>query len=67
MELTEEMLRRIANTIGELRLRIVLTQVMALVTKETREELEEVVKKTQETPEFQEACDEIFAQLKGNP
>jgi hypothetical protein len=59
MELTEDMLRRIANDIADLRLRVSI--VGHLVTQE----IEPVVQKATASPDFQTFRNQIFEQLKG--
>jgi len=65
MELTEDMLRRIANNLGSLKLRLDLLQQMLTQRGEKLEEFEKLEREA-DSPELRRICDEIFEQLKGN-
>ena len=65
MELTEDMLRRIANNLGSLKLRLDLLQQMLTQRGEKLEECEKLEREA-DSPELRRICDEIFEQLKGN-
>jgi hypothetical protein len=65
MELTEEVLRRIATNIAEIittmiALRLILVQLGANIP-----ELDWMLSGVQDSPEFQQICDNILEQLKG--
>ena len=65
MELTEDMLRRIANNIGSLKLRLDLLQQILTQRGEKLEEFEKLEREA-DSPELRRICDEIFEQLKGD-
>ena len=65
IELTEDMLRRIANSIGDLRLKIALVRELLTQMGANPEELDRVANQTLQMPEFQHLCNQIFAHLKG--
>ena len=65
MELTEEMLRIIAENLTDLRLRVDLLQKVALHAVNV-EAFEKLVKQARETPSFQESCDRALEELKGH-
>jgi hypothetical protein len=65
MELTEDMLRRIANNLGSLKLRLDLLQQMLTQRGEKVEEFEKLEREA-DSPELRRICDEIFEQLKGD-
>jgi hypothetical protein len=65
MELTEDMLRRIANNLGSLKLRLDLLQQLLTQRGEKFEEFEELEREA-DSPELRRICDEIFEQLKGD-
>jgi len=64
MELTEDMLRRIANNMGSLKLRLDLLQQMLTQRGEKFEAFEKLEQEA-DSPELRRICDEIFEQLKG--
>jgi hypothetical protein len=65
MELTEDMLRRIANNLGSLKLRLDLLQQLLTQRGEKLEEFEKLEREA-DSPELRRICDEIFEQLKGD-
>lgn len=65
MELTEDMLRRIANNLGSLKLRLDLLQQILTQRGEKFEEFEKLEREA-DSPELRRICDEIFEQLKGD-
>jgi len=65
MEVTEDTMRIIAMNIADLRLRLDLLQRVVIREGPVTEGLENLVKQTRETPEFQAACDQILEQLTG--
>jgi hypothetical protein len=66
MELTEDTMRIIAMNIADLRLRLDLLQRVVIREGPVAEGFDKLVEQTRETPEFQEICDEILEQLKGD-
>jgi hypothetical protein len=65
MELTEDMLRRIANNLGSLKHRVDLLEQMLTQRGEKFAEVEKLEREA-DSPELRRICDEIFAQLKGD-
>lgn len=65
MELTEDMLKRIAIDIADLRVRLNLVQQVLNQLGVNSQEFDQVVKQTAEKPEFRRFCGDIFEQLKG--
>ena len=65
MEFTEDRLRRIADNIADLRLRVSLMGQMITQHSPTSEEVEGVVKQATEAPDFQLFRTKVLEQLKG--
>jgi hypothetical protein len=65
MELTEDILRRIAHNIADLRLKFSLAREVLVQMGAYPEELDRVMNKTLETPDFHQLRDQIYEQLKG--
>jgi hypothetical protein len=65
MELTEEMLKRIANNIADLRLKFSLVRHALIQLGVNSQELDRATSQAQETLEFQRIRDHILEQLKG--
>ena len=65
IKLTEDMLRRIANNLGSLKLRLDLLQQMLTQRGAKLEEFEKLEREA-DSPELRRICDEIFEQLKGD-
>jgi hypothetical protein len=65
MELTDDMLRRIANNFADLRFKYGLLRQVAVQMGVNPAELDRATNETLETPEFQQLRDQIFEQLKG--
>jgi hypothetical protein len=65
MELTDDMLRRIANNFADLRLRVSLVEYLVTEESPAAKQFEKVVKQAVDTPDFQLFRNQIFEQLKG--
>jgi len=63
--LTEDMLRRIANNIADLRLKFSLVRDALVRMGANLEELDRIADQELEKPEFQQLRDQILEQLKG--
>ena len=67
MEMTDDMLKRFANVITDLWCK---TRALEIIVIEqlgrNPQELERLLKKVQESPEFQSWRDQVFEKLKGN-
>jgi hypothetical protein len=66
MELTEEMLKRIAGNIADLRIKVMLLQEVVVQMGADREALEKIANQTLDGPEFQKARDLVLEQLRGD-
>jgi hypothetical protein len=65
MELTDDMLRRIANNFADLRLRVSLVEYLVTEESPAAKQFEKVVKQAVDTPDFQLFRNQILEQLKG--
>jgi hypothetical protein len=65
MEFTEDMLRRIANNIADLRLKFSLAREVLVQIGAYPETMDRVMAETIETPDFQQLRDQVYEQLKG--
>jgi hypothetical protein len=66
MELTEEMLKRIAGNIADLRVKFMLVQEVLVQMGADREALDKVMNQALDGPEFQKARDLVLEQLRGD-
>lgn len=64
MELTDDMLKRIADNLADLRLRVSLLEQIVAQHHPESEEFEDIVKQATETPDFQQFRTQILEQLK---
>jgi hypothetical protein len=65
MELTEEMLKRIAGNIADLRLKFGLVREVLIQMGANQKELDRITNQVLEGPEFQKARDLVLEQLRG--
>ena len=65
MEFTEDMLRRIADHLADLRLRVSLMGQMITQYSPASEEFEKVVQQATETPDFHLFRTQVLEQLRG--
>ena len=65
MELTEEMLKRIANQFADLRLRYSLIREVLIQMGANSDELDRIARQATEGPVFQKACALALEQLRG--
>jgi hypothetical protein len=66
MEFTEDILKRIADNLADLRLRVSLLEQIVAQHHPESEEFEEVVRQATETPDFQQFRTQVLEQLKGS-
>jgi hypothetical protein len=66
MELTEDMLRRIAINIADLRTSIIALRIILVQLGGNPPELDWILRGIHDSPEFQQICDQILEQLKGS-
>ena len=67
MELTEDLLRRIADTIADAYTQISAVQMILGRMGRDPRELTDLIEEVRKSPHYQMICDEIFEKLKGRP
>jgi hypothetical protein len=65
MELTEDLLRRIADTIADAYTQISAVQMILGRLGRDPQELTDLIEEVRKSPHYQMICDEIFEKLKG--